>query len=128
MSVIAPEASLGSPPGGIVPTPGGGTAPLVLVPSQCFLCEDDDADPVAVGQDFDLSSSPETFLAVRCRRCGLVYLNPAATLYQVEHPPSPDGVLGREITRFRHKLADSARVLDVRGIEDFENASGVYDG
>lgn len=101
---------------------------MVLVPSQCFLCEDDDADPVAVGQDFDLSSSPETFLAVRCRRCGLVYLNPAVTLNQVEHPPSPDGALRREIARFRHGFADSARVLDARGIEDFENASGVYDG
>jgi SAM-dependent methyltransferase len=98
------------------------------VPSQCFLCEDDDADPVAVGQDFDLSSSPETFLAVRCRRCGLVYLNPAPTVNQVEHPPSPGGALGREIARFRHRLGDSARVLDVRGIEDLDNASGAYDG
>ena len=49
---------------------------LRLVPAVCALCGVDDADPVGVGQDFEYRTSPDHFLAVRCRRCGLVFLNP----------------------------------------------------
>jgi SAM-dependent methyltransferase len=34
------------------------------------------AEPIAVGEDFEYRSSPDTFLAVRCSGCGLVYINP----------------------------------------------------
>jgi SAM-dependent methyltransferase len=47
-----------------------------LVPSVCCLCGTDDADPVGVGEDFEYRTGPDTFLAVRCRQCGLVFLNP----------------------------------------------------
>lgn len=50
--------------------------PLRLVPTQCTLCELDDCEPLAVGADFEYRTSPDEYLAVRCRRCGLVYLNP----------------------------------------------------
>jgi len=56
---------------------------LPLVPVQCCICDVDDAEPVAVGEDFEYQSSPDTFLAVRCRSCGLVYLNPR---------PAPDAL------------------------------------
>jgi SAM-dependent methyltransferase len=46
------------------------------VPVRCCICGVDDADPIAVGEDFEYRTSPDSFLAVRCRRCGLVYLNP----------------------------------------------------
>jgi SAM-dependent methyltransferase len=51
-------------------------ASLKLTPANCCLCEVDDAEPVGVGADFEYRTSDDTFLAVRCRRCGLVYLNP----------------------------------------------------
>ena len=50
------------------------TASLSLVPARCCLCEDDDAEPVAVGEDFEYRTSPDSFLAMRCRGCGLIYL------------------------------------------------------
>jgi hypothetical protein len=49
---------------------------LSLVPVECCVCETDDAAPVAVGEDFEYGTSPDTFLAMRCHGCGLVYLNP----------------------------------------------------
>jgi SAM-dependent methyltransferase len=54
----------------------GGDRPLNLVSVNCCLCEDDNTTPLAVGEDFEYRTSPDTFLAVRCRECGLVYLNP----------------------------------------------------
>ncbi|HSM84398.1 MAG TPA: class I SAM-dependent methyltransferase [Nodosilinea sp.] len=53
-----------------------GAAPLTLEHTDCCLCGLDDATPVAVGEDFEYRTSPDYFLAVQCRRCGLVYLNP----------------------------------------------------
>jgi SAM-dependent methyltransferase len=51
-----------------------GSLRLVSVP--CCLCERADAEPLAVGEDFEYRTSPDSFLAVRCRGCGLVYLDP----------------------------------------------------
>ena len=50
--------------------------PLELQPAQCALCLVDDAEPIAVGEDFEYRTSADSFLMMRCRRCGLVYLNP----------------------------------------------------
>ena len=50
---------------------------LPLEPTPCPLCGQDDGEPVAVGSDFTLATSPDSFLALSCRACGLVYLNPA---------------------------------------------------
>ena len=105
----------------------GGWRPLSLVPSKCFVCNDDDAEPVAVGQDFDCSSSPDSFLAVRCRRCGLVYLNPAPAPGELEATHLLGRDLGFEIARLRKRLGNSARVLHVRGIEDLDDPQNAYD-
>lgn len=60
-----------------VPVPPAPPPPaLKLVPAVCCLCGIEDADPAGVGEDFEYRTSPDTFLAVRCRRCGLIYLNP----------------------------------------------------
>ena len=49
---------------------------LQLVQAVCCLCDIEDVVPVGIGEDFEYRTSADTFLAVRCRRCGLVYLNP----------------------------------------------------
>lgn len=50
--------------------------PLELLPTHCALCLVDDAEPIAVGEDFEYRTAADSFLMMRCRRCGLVYLNP----------------------------------------------------
>lgn len=47
-----------------------------LEPAFCANCGIDDCTPVAVGSDFEYDTTAEEFLAVECRRCQLVYLNP----------------------------------------------------
>ena len=49
---------------------------LDLVHVQCCICESNDTEPVGAGKDFEYNSSADTFLAMRCNTCGLVYLNP----------------------------------------------------
>lgn len=64
--------------------------PLALVEVACCICETDDAEPVAVGEDFEYQTSPDSFRAVRCRSCGLVYLNPRPDIAELSriYPPS----------------------------------------
>jgi 2-polyprenyl-3-methyl-5-hydroxy-6-metoxy-1,4-benzoquinol methylase len=42
----------------------------------CNVCGVDDCHPVAVGEDFEYGTSDQEFMAVQCRRCDTVYLNP----------------------------------------------------
>lgn len=49
---------------------------LELEPATCAICGIEDADPVGVGEDFEYATAADTFLAVRCRHCNLVYLDP----------------------------------------------------
>jgi SAM-dependent methyltransferase len=57
---------------------------------RCCVCEDDDAVPVAVGEDFEYRTSPDSFLAMRCLGCGLVYLSPRPSMAELGriYPPS----------------------------------------
>ena len=54
-------------------------AVLHLEDVTCCLCGQSDAVPVAVGEDFEYHTSRESFLALSCRRCGVVYLSPRPT-------------------------------------------------
>lgn len=120
MSSIAPDRSVGGP------------APLRLVPAVCCLCRVEDADPVAVGADFEYRTSPDEFLAVRCRRCRLVYLNPrpaddeSARVYPdhyhaFQFRPAEYGFVyrvrrrleARRLLRWCRGLPADARILDV---------------
>lgn len=67
-----------------------GLAPLRLKPARCCLCPIEDAEPLGVGEDFEYRTSPDTFLAVRCRKCGTVYLDlrPLASELARIYPPS----------------------------------------
>jgi SAM-dependent methyltransferase len=81
---VEPAPALGPPDG------------LRLALTSCPLCGEDDAEPVAVGTDFAHDSTPDSFLAVNCRACDLVYLNPRpvsdelARLYPAGYFGPPD--------------------------------------
>ena len=102
------------------------------MPARCALCGVEDADPAGVGEDFEYRTSPDTFLAVRCRRCGLVYLNPrpadeeAARIYPdhyhaFDFKPEEFGLAyrvrrrleARRLLRWCRGLPFDARILDV---------------
>jgi SAM-dependent methyltransferase len=71
------------------PTEGVRGGALSLEAATCCICRRSDADPIAVGEDFEYRSSPDAFRAVRCRTCGLVYLEsrPARTELDRIYPP-----------------------------------------
>jgi SAM-dependent methyltransferase len=60
------------------------TDPLTMASVKCCICEVDDAEPIGVGEDFEYRTSPDTFLAVCCRRCRLVYLNPRPAMSELD--------------------------------------------
>lgn len=109
-----------------------GNAPLRLVHVSCCVCGALDASPVAVGEDFEYRTSSDTFLAVRCRRCTLLYLNPRpvdaefARIYPPEYhafafTPARFGFVYRvrrrleaaRLLRWCRNLPRNARILDV---------------
>jgi SAM-dependent methyltransferase len=63
---------------------------LQLVPARCCICRTADAEPIAVGEDLEYRTSSDIFLAVQCRNCGLVYLDPRPTVAESRriYPPS----------------------------------------
>lgn len=63
-------------------------ATIELVDTTCAVCGADDAEPLGVGEDFEYRTTPDSFLAVRCRRCGLVYLDrrPAESAHATIYP------------------------------------------
>ncbi len=63
---------------------------LKLIDAQCCICESADAAPIGAGEDFEYRTSSDTFLAMQCSGCGLVYLNPRPDVSEFEriYPPS----------------------------------------
>lgn len=115
-----------------VPTARPDEAPLDLEHVACCVCGAQEAEPVAVGEDFEYATSPDRFVAMRCSRCGLVYLNPRPAAGGIAriYPPSyhaydfsPErfGMVFRVRRRLEaHRLLrdfpdlpDDARILDV---------------
>lgn len=72
------------------PCRAGCDRPLTLIPVQCCICDRDDAAPLAVGEDFEYRTSPDTFLVVRCNHCGLVYHNPRPSVSELSRIYPPD--------------------------------------
>src|SRR5262245_49244719 len=131
------------------------TAPLRLVRARCCLCEREEADPVAVGEDFEYHTAPDSFLAMRCRHCGLLYLDPRPAPEELDriYPPSYHafdfspkryGIVfrirrrleARRLLSWCRGLSDGARILDVgcgdgfhlRLLRDFGNPSWTLEG
>ena len=99
---------------------------------QCCVCETDDAAPAGVGKDFEYRTSADTFLAMRCETCGLVYLNPRPSVTEFEkiYPPTYHAfdfsekdfgfvykvrsrLEARRLLSWCRDLPDDARILDV---------------
>lgn len=95
---------------------GGGPQACSLVPAECCICGDHDAEPVAVGRDFARPSEPESFLARRCTGCGLIYLDPtisvANDLRIGTQAPNPASATAR---RWLKRYPPDARVLLIDG-------------
>jgi SAM-dependent methyltransferase len=67
-----------------------GDRPLNLVAVNCCICNNDSSEPIAVGEDFEYRTSPDTFLMMRCNQCGLVYLNPRPAMEELARIYPPD--------------------------------------
>jgi SAM-dependent methyltransferase len=99
---------------------------------RCCICGTGDAVPVGKGEDFEYRSSPDTFVAVRCRRCELVYLNPRPAQEELGriYPPhyhafqftaSKFGLAyrvrsrleARRLLTYAKGLPEGARILDI---------------
>ena len=50
--------------------------PMTMEHVGCCLCGNQDGAPVGIGEDFEYRTSDQTFLAVRCPTCALIYLDP----------------------------------------------------
>ena len=63
---------------------------LRLVEQGCCVCLAKDGRPIATGLDFEYRSSADNFVAYRCARCHLVFLNPRPANSELEriYPPT----------------------------------------
>ena len=120
------------PPIEVAGSPQPRSTPLRLDLARCPLCADGEEVPIAVGEDFEYRTSPDTFLAVRCLSCELVYLRfrPADTELERIYPPEYHAfdfsqekyglawairrrLEARRLLRFCRDLSPDARILDV---------------
>lgn len=109
-----------------------GKSTLALTSVNCCVCGSSDAKVVGKGEDFEYHTSSDTFLAVRCKSCSLIYLNPRPSISEFDkiYPPTYHafdftqkkfGLAFKvrsylEARRLLHRcrnLPDNARILDV---------------
>jgi SAM-dependent methyltransferase len=115
-----------------------GTGALELERTRCCICDTTDADPIAVGEDFEYRTSADSFLAVQCRRCGLVYLDPRPTADELAQI-YPDnyhafsfseerfGLVYKVRSRLEaRRVLAATRGLDVRDIVDIGCGDGFH--
>lgn len=105
---------------------------LDLIQVKCCVCESDNAEIVGEGKDFEYHTSEDTFVAMRCNSCGLVYLNPRpkvsefkkiypASYHAFNFSEKDYGIVHKIRSRLEAQrllksfkgLADDARILDV---------------
>jgi hypothetical protein len=81
-----------------------------LAPTDCPVCGDVEAEPIAVCSDFERPAARTAFIALRCSDCGIVYLSPASSTDRpLRSVVVPDGLsrVGRRIAQ----SADPTRIL-----------------
>lgn len=63
---------------------------LKLTDVNCCICETGESAQVGAGEDFEYRTSDDTFAAMQCRRCALVYLNPRPDIseFAAIYPPT----------------------------------------
>jgi len=105
---------------------------LDLTQVNCCICGSNDATLIGKGKDFEYQTSPDTFLAVRCNLCGLIYLNPRPDISEVGkiYPPTYHAfnfskkefgfvykirsrIEAWRLLKHCRKLSNNARILDV---------------
>lgn len=98
---VEPQSQVGQKPVAAI-TPA-------LTPTDCPVCGDAEAEPIAVCSDSEHPEGGEAFLALRCSECGSVYLSPAPANGAVFLPAG----LSRPAQRVRSGAAglDPARVV-----------------
>jgi len=66
------------------------TRDIKLTFVKCCICGNSNATVIGSGKDFEYHTSRETFSAMRCNSCGLVYLNPRPVISEFKkiYPPS----------------------------------------
>ena len=57
---------------------------LKLTCAECCVCETGDTAQIGAGEDFEYRTSSDTFSAMRCGSCGLVFLNPRPDVSEFE--------------------------------------------
>ena len=106
--------------------------PLKLIDARCCICESENAQAVGAGEDYEYRTSSDTFRAMRCHACSLVYLNPRPDVSEFEtiYPPNYHafdfsekdfGVIykvrsrleAKRLLSFCENLPADARILDV---------------
>jgi SAM-dependent methyltransferase len=103
----------------VIDTAAAAPSSLRLALVRCPGCSGDDAEPAAVGRDFTCDTSAESLLAVRCRACGLLYLNPSPTPASRDHlyPPSYFAGPERQVDRRRAvRVATRVAIEHCRGL------------
>jgi oxygen-dependent protoporphyrinogen oxidase len=105
---------------------------LELSAAQCCVCDREDAEPIAVTEDFEYVTTSNLLLVKRCRGCGLVFMNPRPTTAEFGRIYPSDyhafgftaasfGLAyrirayleGRRLLRYCRGLPDDARIIDV---------------
>lgn len=105
---------------------------LKLVSARCCVCDHEKASKIGAGADFEYGTSDDSFNAMQCDSCGLVYLNPRpdvsefATIYPANYhafdfSEENFGIVHKIRSRLEANrvlswcagLADDARILDV---------------
>ncbi len=98
----------------------------------CCVCDSDDAQIIGVGEDFEYRTSVDSFNAMQCNSCGLVYVNPRPDVseFRTIYPENYHafdfseenfGIVHKIRSRLEAKrilswckdLPDDARILDV---------------
>jgi SAM-dependent methyltransferase len=99
---------------------------------KCCVCESADSTLIGKGKDFEYGTSSQSFSAMRCNSCGLIYLNPRPKMngVQIIYPPSyhaynfskknfglvyqiRSGLEIRRLLNHCRSLPDDARILDI---------------
>lgn len=103
-----------------------------MISVNCCVCDVDDATKIGTGEDFEYRTSSDSFNAMQCNSCGLVYVNPRPSVSEFETIYPPDyhafdfseedfGIVYKIRSRLEAKrvlswcagLPDNARILDV---------------
>jgi hypothetical protein len=92
------------------PAPAGDPG-LALVPAVCSVCGDQPSEPAALIEDFELRTSPHSFLALRCGVCGSVFLALAPSEAALDRI-FPTAALARRAPAWKGRPG-AARVLEL---------------